>query len=380
MSQFDQSGQHIEGNQFNAGRDQHNTFNQYSGFPAPSFPPVLPQSIRNIAPERITSAWAYQEREDVYSVTFCPGTQWLATAQQYRILNLWDVTRGERARTLTLSSRLESIAFSPNGRVLASFGGDEMSTGEDDDTIKIWSVATGALVRTLKHPRILLQVVFSPDGRWLASASFGEQYYIWDLARWTLQQRVGEYLDIRILYGNETPLLRTPLAFSPDGQWLAGLDKYGSQLTIWQAGDGRVVKTFEGLAYVGIDDLAFSSDGQWLACISNNGIHCCAHLWSVETGKIVWTFDRQTIYGYAGPLKFNPNGQPYDPQAISSLAFSPDGQWLAISGAGTLRLWEIATRKVRQTFDVRADHLAFSPDGQWLAIVKGKAITLWKMQ
>ena len=170
---------------------------QYPGFPAPSFLPALPQRIWNIAPERITRAWTYRELEDVYSVTFCPGTQWLATTRQYRILNFWDVTKGESARTLTLSSRLESIAFSPDGRVLASFGGDEKSTGEDDDTIKIWNVATGQLLRRpLKHPGLLIQVVFSPDGRWLASASIGEQYYIWDLAKWEVQQRLGGHDNI----------------------------------------------------------------------------------------------------------------------------------------------------------------------------------------
>ena len=313
MSQFDQRGQHVGRDQFNAGRDINVL--QYSGFPPPSFLPARPQHILNIAPERITGAWTYREREDVSSVTFCPGTQWLATAQQYRILNFWDVTKGERARTLTLSSRLESIAFSPDGQVLASFGGDENSTGEDDDTIKIWKVAKGQLLRTLKHPGLLIQVVFSPDGRWLASASIGEQYYIWDLAKWEVQQRLGGSNNI------DTLPMRCPLAFNPDGQWLAGADKYGSRLTIWKVWSGDIVQTFNGLAYRGINDLAFSPDRQWLACASTNGAFgACAQLWNVNTGELVQTFEKQIF---------------------TCLAFSPDGQFLAIGGATTLALWEI---------------------------------------
>ncbi len=289
---------------------------------------------------------------------------------------------GKIARTLTLSggpTRLSPIAFSPNGQLLASFGGSLMSTGGDDGTIKIWNVATGQRVlKNLKHPGVLVQVVFSPDGRWLASASIGEPYHIWDVATGMRQQRLGGR-DNMGYFGY-------PLAFSHDGQWLAGSDRYGSQLTIWQVRNGDDIHTFK-LAYGGIYSLAFSPDRQWLACASSNGIFGrCIQLWSLTTWKIEQTFDTRTIHGSAGSLTLGKSLQTFDTRTISqtffpsSLAFSPDGRWLAIAGLSAFGLWEIKPRKFRRIFKAVADPLAFSSDQQWLAVRDGETITVWKLQ
>jgi hypothetical protein len=69
---------------------------------------------------------------------------------------------------------VESVAFSPDGRLLAS--------GSYDDTIKLWDVATGSLVRIYSHTADVNSVAFSPDGRLLASGSDDKTIRLWDIS------------------------------------------------------------------------------------------------------------------------------------------------------------------------------------------------------
>ncbi len=116
------------------------------------------------------------------------------------------------------TNSVESVAFSPDGRLLAS-----ASYGE----IKLWEVATGREVLTLRgHTDWVRSVAFSPDGRLLASGSYKE-IKLWEVA-------TGR--EVRTLTGHTDDV--NSVAFSPDGRLLAsGSGYYDRTIKLWYVGE-----------------------------------------------------------------------------------------------------------------------------------------------
>ncbi len=95
-----------------------------------------------------------------------------------KTVRLWDPATGEHRRTLTchtgnrLTGLVFCVAFSPDGRLLASCGFDK--------TVRLWDPATGEHRRTLTgHTDTIFCVAFSPDGRLLASCGRDKTVRLW---------------------------------------------------------------------------------------------------------------------------------------------------------------------------------------------------------
>ena len=277
----------------------------------------------------------------VSAVAFSPDGRRLASGSDDASVKIWDAEAGQEILTLKgHAASVISIAFSPDGRRLASASADA--------SVKLWDVETGVLLRTFNgHASGVFCVVFSPDGHQLVSASADTTLKLWDVENDTA---------IRTFSGNVFGV--ESVAFSPDGRRFVsgGAD---STVRLWDAESGEQLRMFKGHAW-NVGTVAFSPDGRRLATGSSDRL---LKLWDLETGEEIRTF--------TGHASF-----------VTSVAFSPDGRQLASAGGDrTLKLWNTATGEQIRTFKghswvVRG--VAFKPDGRQLASASwDQTLKLW---
>ncbi len=285
-----------------------------------------------------------------YDLTYSPDGTQLAVATS---IGIWLYNAHTGAETALFAGHMDgerSVAFSPDGKTLASGSMWNFRGGRVRSTIRLWNVATGELKQTLEgHILDTNAVSFSPDGNTLASGGFGK-IRLWDIVTGEIKHSLeGHKYDVY------------SVAFSPDGNTLASSGD-DNKIRLWDTVTGENKRTLKGHTDR-VNSVAFSPDGSTLASGSKDGT---IRLWNAVTGKRKKTLRRNTRT-FAQLWKHVKRTLKGHTREVKSVAYSPDGSTLA-SGAEMIRLWDANTGEIKHTHPVSCDAIAYSPDGSTLAI------------
>jgi WD40 repeat protein len=360
----------------------------------------------------------------VQALAFAHQSPFVATAADGgEAIKLWNLSSGAALSYLGIHAQANSIAFSPDDRVLAA--------GATDHTVRLWEGLTGRMLAILTaHTDRVWGVAWSPDGKNLASCSRDGTIRVWDRAHWSEQQflerdHLANYgpavspdnsrlalvafaseREIRLcdratgkslkVFPTKAPCVGP--AFSPDGQRLATCDQEGG-LYVWHLGRGGMEQRWT-IPQRNISELAFLANGQELL-IRSKGAR--ALLWKLtadgpspcdypEKGWDIRAIspdgrtalivdDRQVGLGdlVSGHSQWRTTGD------VEGAVFSPDGAVVAAASANPTAIRILNVAGSRPDMDLVAHgcavwSLAFSPDGKTLASgdISGRVV-LWNV-
>ncbi len=350
----------------------------------------------------------YSTQERVTSLAFSQDGRTVAVGGNEGVAKVWDVASGRLLHTLahsesTQTRSIDQVLFSPDSRMIVTAGGPE--------GLKFWDASSGRLIRVSNEEpfKWSRSVAFSPDGRVVASTSsqtislsdagngkrlpveIGRQdaYSVavapigadrwlvvgprgittWDAVTWQMLQAY-EAKPGSAAYSEQF------FATDRGGRLLLATNAGDLEMKIWDVGAGALLRAQnwgakppgEGpcatCASFHLEEVTLSPDGRWLAAIMW-GDHTVIRVWDVASGRLVHSLKSLA--------------QPY--RAANMMRFSADSRFLIASSydantANWIRYWNMESGQQTRAFPLpktkagyaESGNFTFSPDGRSFAI------------
>ncbi|MEU4876476.1 helix-turn-helix domain-containing protein [Streptomyces sp. NPDC021608] len=281
-------------------------------------------------------------RGPVNSVAFAPDGRTLATASSDGTVTLRRLADRRTTARFTMSGQVRSVAFSPDGRTLAA--------GATDAPVRLWSTADHR-TRAVLPPSTAgaRAVAFDPRGGTLALAAGDGTVQVWDTGR---MRRVESFTG----HAGQVDAL----AYAPDGRMLAsaGADR---TVRLWDTVRARPARVLKGHADE-VYGVAFAPDGRSLA---SGGADRTVRLWDLATGRTT-----SVLTGHSDD--------------VNAVAYTPDGATVVSAGGdGTTRLWDVHSGMPTLTLTGHTDYtmgVAVNAAGTLLATAGfDQSVVLWNL-
>jgi WD40 repeat protein len=349
------------------------------------------QWIATTGDDRTTRVWDSVTGAQVYQIpltasganlAFSNDGSYLVSTDQQGHINIWNMSMlGARKDSVQFNGILNNVQYSPSGDRLAV-------AGKNGVWLLNLDPATGTLPRLSTSPTLPFKssvdnITYSPDSKYLGISTEGKEVAVYDS------------IANRMLAKDTLPSLLKSIAFTPDSQHFISSDGGGNiqawDVPGWQPLEDASQKYPQASSLAGSTDylalgvkdkinlldangddnlpvidalgenslLAFNTDGSWLASTDSSGK---IQLWKYQDGKFA---DMSSLLR----------------EQAESLAFNPDGSRLAVGTAQNVFLIDTASGKeiARIPYRDAVTGVAFSPDGKYLTTVSSNVLQRWEL-